>query len=247
MNTAVMTERITEASPRLKARVAGAFELLEALTSGFGQVIVPAMLIVSGDAAATAANLLAHELLLRLSLAAALVAVACHIAWTFLFYELFKPVNRSLSLLAAFVSLVAIAMQAFSSLFQIAPLVVLQGGGPLSAFTTEQLQALALMFLKLNAQAFYIYLVFFGFWCVLIGYLIFRSTFMPRILGVLEAFAGLCWLTFLWPPFAHYLSPYNQALAGLAEISLMLWLLVMGVNAQRWKEQAGAARASIHI
>ena len=132
-------------------------------------------------------------------------------------------------------------MQAVSGLFQIAPLVVLQGGGPLKAFTREQLQALAMMFLKLNAQAFYVYLVLFGLWCVLIGYLIFRSTFMPRILGVMEAFAGLCWLTFLWPPFAHYLSPYNQALAGLAEISLMLWLLVMGVNAERWKEQAGTA------
>ena len=98
-----------------------------------------------------------------------------------------------------------------------------------------------MMFVKLNAQAFYVYLVFFGLWCVMIGYLIFRSTFMPRILGVMEMFAGLCWLTFLWPPLAHYLSPYNQALAGLAEISLMLWLLVMGVNAERWKEQAGTA------
>jgi hypothetical protein len=241
MSAAEMAERIAGMSPRFKARMAGVFEVLEALTSGFGQVIVPAMLIVSGDAAATVANILAHELLVRLSLAAALVAVACHITWTFLFYELFKPVNRSLSLFAAFVSLVAIAMQAVSGLFQIAPLGVLQGGGPLKAFTTEQLQALAMMFVKLNAQAFYIYLVFFGLWCVLIGYLIFRSTFMPRILGVLEAFAGLCWLTFLWPPFAHYLSPYNQALAGLSEISLMLWLLVMGVNAKRWKEQAGAA------
>jgi len=132
-------------------------------------------------------------------------------------------------------------VQAFSSLFQLAPLVILQDKGPLSAFTADQLQALALMFLKLNAYAFYIYLVFFGFWCVLIGYLIFRSTFMPRIIGVLEAFAGLCWLTFLWPPLAHYLSPYNQALAGLAELTLMLWLLVMGVNAERWKEQASAA------
>ena len=241
MNTAVTLEPKKEVSPRFKARAAGLFELLEALTSGFGQVIVPAMLIVSGDAAATVANLLSHDLLVRLSLAAALVAVACHIIWTFLFYELFKPVNRSLSLLAAFVSLVAIAMQAVSGLFQIAPLVVLQGGGPLKAFTSEQVQALAMMFVKLNAQAFYVYLVFFGLWCVMIGYLIFRSTFMPRILGVMEAFAGLCWLTFLWPPFAHYLSPYNQALAGLGEISLMLWLLVMGVNADRWKEQAGRA------
>ena len=74
-----------KATPRLKARIAGLFEVLEALTSGFGQVIVPAMLIVSGNAAATVANLLSHDLLVRLSLAAVLVAVACHIIWTFLF------------------------------------------------------------------------------------------------------------------------------------------------------------------
>ncbi len=100
------------------------------------------------------------------------------------------------------------------------------------------------MLLKLSAQAFYIYLVFFGFWCVLIGYLIFRSAFMPRLLGVLETFAGLCWLTFLWPPLAHYLSPYNQGLAALGELSVMFWLIVMGVNDQRWKEQASAAGES---
>lgn len=235
------TARTREMSPRVKARIAGFFELLEALTSGFGQVIVPGMLVVSGDAAATAVHLLAHGLLFRLSIVAALIGVACHIAWTFLFYELFKPVNRSLSLFAAFVSLVAIALQAFSSLFQLAPLVVLEGGPSLSAFNVEQLRALALLCLQLYSRAFDLYLVFFGFWCVLIGYLIVKSTFMPRIIGVLETVAGLCWLTFLWRPFAYFLHPYNQVLAGLSEISLMLWLLVMGVNAQRWKEQAGCA------
>src|SRR5436309_15979193 len=99
------------------------------------------------------------------------------------------------------------------------------------------------MSLRFSARAFNTYLAFFGIWCVLIGYLIFRSTFMPRILGVLEAFAGLCWLTFLWLPLAHYLSPYNQALAGIGELSLTVWLLVMGVNEQRWKEQASATGA----
>jgi hypothetical protein len=236
-----MTEPITQASPRFKARIAGLFELLEALTSGFGQVIVPGMLIVSGNAAATAANMLAHGLLFRFSVLAALIGVACHIAWLFLFYELFKPVNRSLSLLAAFVGLVAIAIQACSSLFQLAPLIILEGGQSFSAFNVDQLQALTLMFLRFSARAFNTYLAFFGVWCVLIGYLILRSSFMPRLLGVLEAFSGLCWLTFLWPPLAHYLSPYNQVLAAPGELALMLWLLVMGVNSQRWREQASAA------
>jgi hypothetical protein len=97
------------------------------------------------------------------------------------------------------------------------------------------------MFLKLGAQAVNICLVFFGFYCLLIGYLILRSTFLPRILGVLMAFAGLGWLTFLSPPLANYLSPYILVLGFLAEVSLMLWLLVMGVNVQRWKDQASAA------
>src|SRR5438094_1770801 len=233
-----MTQPNTETSPRLKARMAGVFELLEALTSGFGQVIVPGMLVVSGSAAATAANILAHGSLFQLSILAALVGVACHIAWTFLFYELFKPVNTSLSLLAAFVGLVAIAIQACSSVFQLAPLIIMQGGQSFSAFNVDQLQALTLMFLRFGARAFNTYLAFFGIWCVLIGYLIFRSTFMPRILGVLEALAGLCWLTFVWPPLGHYLSPYNQIVATPGELSLILWLLVFGVNVERWKEQA---------
>ena len=103
------------------------------------------------------------------------------------------------------------------------------------------MRALALMFLELNALAGNICVVFFGVYCLLIGYLIFRSAFLPRILGVLMALAGLGWLTFLSPPFANHLSPYNLILGFLAELSLCLWLLVMGVNVQRWKEQASAA------
>ena len=98
----------------------------------------------------------------------------------------------------------------------------------------------------LRRKRFNTYLAFFGIWCVLIGYLIFKSTFMPQILGVLEALAGLCWLTFLWPPLAHYLSPYNQVLSAPGEISLMLWLLVKGVNVQRWNEQASSAGIADH-
>jgi hypothetical protein len=235
-----VTERIAEASPRFKAKIAGVVYLLYFLTAIFGEFFISG-LVVSGDAAATANNILAHEPLFRLGLATGLIATAFYIAVTALFYGLFKPVNRSLALLAAFFSLVGCAIQAFGSLFQLAPLVVLGGGPYLSVFKVEQLQALALMLLKLNAQASYIYLVFFGLFDLLIGYLIFRSTFLPRILGALMAFAGLGWLTFLSPPLANYLSPYILALGFLAEASLRLWLLVVGVNVQRWKEQASSA------
>jgi len=160
---------------------------------------------------------------------------------TALFYGLFEPVNRRLSLLAAFFSLVGCAITAVGSLLQLAPFVVLGGSQYLSVFKVEQLRALALTFLELNTQAANIYLVFFGCYDLLLGYLIFKSAFLPRILGVSMALAGLGWLTFLSPPLANYLSPYILVLGFVAELALMLWLLVMGVNVQRWKEQAGAA------
>ena len=106
------------------------------------------------------------------------------------------------------------------------------------------LGALALMFLELNTQSANICLVLFGLYDLLIGYLIFKSRFLPQMLGVLMALAGLGWVTFLSPPLANHLSPYNLVLGLLAELLLMLWLLVKGVNVQRWKEQASAAGAS---
>jgi hypothetical protein len=185
--------------------------------------------------------ILGHQPLFRLGLATGLIATACYVTVTALVYGLFKPVNRSLSLLAAFFSLVGCAILAFASLFRIAPLVVLGGGRYLSVFNVEQLRALASLFLELYGQVVNICFVFFGVYCLLIGHLIFRSAFLPRILGVFMAIAGLGWLTFLSPPLANYLRPYILVLGILAELALMLWLLVMGVNVQRWKEQASAA------
>ena len=237
-----MMERIAEASPRFKARMAGVFYLLTTLTRMFVEIFVRNRLVVSDDAAATATNILAHEPLWRWGFAADIIAFASYVALTALFYELFKPVNRSVSLVAAFFSLVACAVQAVSSLFHLAPLVLLGGAPYLRVFNEEQLQALALMFLRLRAQCYHnIGLVFFGLYCLLIGYLIFRSTFLPRIIGVLMMLAGLSYLMFLSPPLARYLQPYVLFFPGVGQISLTLWLLVMGVNEQRWKEQASAA------
>lgn len=238
-----MMERIVEASPRPRARIIGVVYLLYFLTAVFAEFFMRG-LVVSGDAAATANNILAHQPLFRLGLATGLIATAFYIAVTALFYDLFKHVNRSLSLLAAFFSLVGCAILAFASLFRIAPLVVLGGGQYLSAFKVEQLRALAFLFLELSGQGVDICFVFFGVYCLLIGYFIFRSAFLPRILGVLMAFAGLGWLTFLSPPLPNYLSPYIQVLGVLAEGSLMLWLLVMGVNVAKWEEKASVWRVS---
>ncbi len=235
-----MIARATDASPRFKARMAGIFYVVTGFTSVCGETFIPGKLVVHGDAAATAHNIMAHQALFQLAFVAVLIAVLSSIVMTALFYDLFKPVNKSLSLTAGFVHLVGLAVVAFGSLLQIAPLVVLQGGQYLDVFKPEQLQALAYMLLQLDAQAYSTFIVFFGCYCVMIGYLIFRSAFMPRIIGALMMFAGLGYLTFLWPPLANYLSPYNLAPGAAGELPLMLWLLVFGVNVQRWKDQAGA-------
>jgi hypothetical protein len=238
-----VTTGIAETSPRLKARIAGVVYFISGMAYSFARNDVRGTLVVDGDAAATAHNILAHETLYRLGFAAEIISAVCYVAVALLLYDMFKPVNRNLSLLAAFFSLAGCTIAALSSLLHLAPLVVLGGGHYLDVLKVEQLQALALMSLELRAQASSIYMVFFGFYCLLIGYLIVRSSFLPRILGVFMVVAGLAYQTFLSPPLAKYLFAYVVAPAGtLGELSLILWLLVIGVNPQRWREQASAAR-----
>jgi hypothetical protein len=223
--------------------MAGVSYLVGALLSVLGQMVVLGMIVVSGNATATVANMLSRESLFRLGFVLSIMTVPFHLVWAVLFNGLFRPVNRNVSLLAGFVMLMACMMWTLSSLLYLAPLLVLQGKIALSAFAPEQLQAVVVTLLKLNAFAYDIGLVFFGFWYVLIGYLIFRSTFLPRIIGALGVLAGCGYLTLLWQPLAHYLYPYNLALAGPGEISLLLWLIVKGVNARKWKETAGAGQS----
>ena len=242
MSTALMMERFAESSPRCKARIAGVFYLITIVARMLVEIFVRNRLVVADDAAATATNILAHGPLWQWGFAGDIISFASYIALTALLYELFKPVNRSLSLVAAFFSLVACVVQAISSLFHLAPLVLLGGAKYLSVFTMEQLQALALVFLRLRAAAYHnIGLVFFGLYLLLVGILMLKSTFLPRILGVLMALAGLSYVLFLSPPLVRSLQPYILVFPGIGQISLCLWLMVFGVNAQRWKEQASAA------
>ncbi len=239
-----MMERIAEASPRLKARITGAFYLVTILTGIFAQGFVSGRLVVDGDAAATAANILAHRGLFQLGFAVYLIEMACQIAMTALFYDLLKPAGRSVSLIAAFLGFAGCVIKTFSRVFFISALSVLGGAHYLSVFSKEQLQALALLFLNVNDHGAAIALLFFGFYALLTGYLIIRSTFLPRILGVLSVLAGLGWLTFLYLPLGYRLFPFVAVFGLLGALSLIVWLLVFGVNEQRWLERARAARLS---
>ncbi|HEX9095351.1 MAG TPA: DUF4386 domain-containing protein [Candidatus Dormibacteraeota bacterium] len=231
-----MTEGLAKASPTTRARLTGVVYLLFFVTAILGAVVAPGISGpgATGDAVATANNIMAHQPSFRIGWALDLTSTAFYVALMALFYQLFKPVSRTLALLAMVFGLVGCAVTAFGSLFQLAPLVVLGGSPSLAAFDAKQLQALALLFLNLNLQVGYIALVFFGVFQIVLGYLIFRSAFLPRIIGALIALAGLGWLTFLSPPLANQLLTPLEVLGIAAEASLMLWLLIVGVNAQRW-------------
>jgi Domain of unknown function (DUF4386) len=237
-----MPQQNANTSPLFIARMGGACWLLCFLISAFAMAI-GTKLIVFNDAAATASNLLANEALFRSSTAALLISGVFYVGATFFIYQVLKPVNRSISLLAALFSLIGCAIGALGCLFDVIPFLLLKKAEYLTVFSVEQLQALTLMFLKLRVQANNIGLVFFGLHCLGVGYLILRSTFLPRLIGALMVFAGVGWLTFLSPPLANSLAPYNMIPGGLGELTLTLWLLLRGVNVQRWEEQASADSA----
>jgi Domain of unknown function (DUF4386) len=231
------TLRTSTMSPLFKARMGGFCWLMCFLTSIY-PLMISGRLVVSGDPATTAANLLANEALFRSATAALLISTAFYIAATLFVYEVLRPVNRSLSLLAAFFSLVGCAVGVLSCLFDFVPFVFLKDAPYLNGFTPEQLRGLSYAFLVLRARANDIGLVFFGLHCFGVGYLILRSNFLPRFVGLLMVIAGLGWLTFLFPPLAQSLAPFNMIPGAIGELSLTLWLLVKGVNVQRWNEQA---------
>jgi hypothetical protein len=233
--------RAVEMSPRLKARIAGVLYLLSGEAYSFAESSVLGKLMVPGDAAATARNILTHPTLYRLGFTAELIETVLFIAVTLLLYSLFRPVNRDLALLAASFSLAGSIVYAVGSLLHLAPLILLGGSSYLQGFSLEQLQGLALGSLALRADAANIFMVFFGCYNLLLGGLILRSAFMPRILGAFMALAGLAYQAYLWPPLATRIFPWVLLPAGaLGELSLVFWLIVFGVNSQRWKEQAGA-------
>lgn len=224
-------------SPIAVARLAGASYFLTVLLGGIGETL-HSQVVVAGDAAATAARIMAEGSPVRAAFALYMLEMTCQVATTALFYELFRPVNRAVSLLAAFVSLVGITIKAGSRLFMIAPLSILGGAEAFSSFDAGQLNALVMLLLRLNTQGAGIALVFFGFTALLLGYLVLRSTFLPRFLGVLSVLGGIGWLSFLYQPLADRVFPFVAGIGIIGALAKIGWLLVKGVDEVRWREQA---------
>lgn len=240
-----MNDLRTDASLRLEARIAGGLYLIVIVTAGFAEAFARGKVIVSGDAAATAANILAHETFYRLGGAADMLNLACDIAVAILLYDLLRPVSKTIALLSSVYKLVGDGVTAVATLEHFAPLVFLSGQTYLNVFSTEQLHAQAMASVRLHSQAYNIAMVFFGFNCLLLGYVVYKSTFLPRLIGVFLSVAGVCYALnsfarFLSPAFAAHLFPYILWPGLLGEWSLALWLTVFGINIPRWKARAAA-------
>jgi hypothetical protein len=236
----------THASPGATARIAGGLWILCIAAGMFAELFVRSTLIVSGDATATAANILASEPLFRLGIVADLVSAGAYIATTLLLYALFRPVGPTLSLCAALLGIAGSTIMIINLPNLLGALVTLQDADMLAAFGAEQTQAMAMLSLRFHAIGYTMSIIVFAAHLLLLGWLVLRSTFLPRILGILLAIAWLCWtintiLVLLSPPAASALYPFILLPSLVAEGGLALWLLLMGVNADAWRAQAGMA------
>jgi Domain of unknown function (DUF4386) len=245
-----MMEWIAEASPRQLARIAGCLYLLNIVGGAFAIGFVPAMLDVAGNSAATAHNIQANDLLYRSGLLAHIGIDVTAVFMAVIFYDLFKMVNRRLALLVVFFTLVGTAVESANLLNQFVPLVLLGDGHYSSALTAEQLQVLAYVPTVVATNGYDVSSIFFGFYGLTIGYLVFRSTFLPRVIGVLLAIGASCYMAysiadFLKPAFAAHLVPWVQLPSLAGEGSFCLWLLIVGLNVERWKQHASTATSRL--
>jgi hypothetical protein len=233
----------TQTSPRRIGRILALLSLVLILSAAFAQGFVSDRLIDYSSAATTANNILSHQGLFRLGFTVYLIEMACNVANTALWYVLLRPVNHSMALVAAFIDLAGAVFKTFARVFFIAPLwVLLHTGSPvLSGFTSEQVQSIAMILLRVNNTGAGVAMAFFGFSVTLYGYLIFRSTFLPRWLGVLQMICGLCWLTFLYPPLGGRVFTYAAPVGLLSVVVTILWLLIRGVDEDKWRSRAAAA------
>jgi hypothetical protein len=233
---------MNETSIKTSARIAGVLYLVNIVLGFFAVGYVPAQIIVSGDASATAHNIITQQGLYRMGLAAHIIILLTNIPLAVLFYRLFKVVNKTVAQVIVFFTIVGTSIEAVNLLNEFIPLLLLNGGAYHAAFTPGQLQSLSYTFHQLTGTGFNLALVFFGCYGMCAGYVIFKSTFLPRGIGMFMAIGGFCYVfnsfaNFLAPHFARSLFPFIQLPSGLAELTFCLWLLIAGVDMTRWKEK----------
>jgi len=220
------------------ARIAGILYLAVAFLAPLGDMVFRADLIVPGDVAATASNIMAYEWQYRLGFVSDLITQTVQVFLVLFLFKLLKPVNKNVALLMLVLGLVAVPISMLNELNTIAPMLLLSGADYLTAFTADQLQALVPLFLDLRLQGVSILYIFWGLWLFPMGYLIFKSGYIPKILGVLMIIAGLGYLIefvlfFLFPQ----LDASIKMFTFWGEILFPLWLLIKGVNVEQWEKR----------
>lgn len=221
------------------ARVGGALYLIIIVIGALGEAVVRGSIVVPGDPSATGANLRSMEGLWRLGVAGEIVLLSCATVLALILYVLLRPVSRELALLTVLFNLICIAIEGVAAVSLASALVPMTSAAYASAFTADQLNAMAMMSVRAHSLGFGIALIFFGIECVILGYLISRSGYMPKLVGALMQIAGVCYAInsfalLLSPPLSSRLFPAILLPALVAELSLALWLLVRGVRTERW-------------
>ncbi|OFW05307.1 MAG: hypothetical protein A3H96_07675 [Acidobacteria bacterium RIFCSPLOWO2_02_FULL_67_36] len=229
----------TDNSPQVYARIGGILYLIIIVAGTAGELFVRGSLVVSGNAAATANNILASRYLWRAGVAGDLLMHVCDVGLMLVLYVLLRPVSRNLALLAILFNLVQTAVLVANKLNLVLPLLFLADAAYLKAFTPEQLQAFSYVAIRTHGYGFAFGLIFFGIECVVIGYLIFRSGYLPKALGVMMQIAGVCYVVnsfafVTYPPIASKLFPVILLPPFVAELSVAVWLLVKGVDLRKW-------------
>jgi hypothetical protein len=232
-----MTTTIGKPSPLVRARVAGALYLVANILAPFTLLYLPSRFIVRGDAAATANNIMASASLFRFGIVGNLFTFIANIFLALALYQLLKIVNRKMASLMLILFLLGVPIAMFNELTQLAVLRLLSGADYLKVYTTAQLQAAAYLLHGLHDQGLLIAHIFFGLWLLPMGYLVFKSRFLPRLVGVLLVIAGVGYVVQSFAACLGY--PVNIILfTGLGELVFLLWLLIRGVNVEQWKKRA---------
>lgn len=233
-------------SPQVYARVAGVIWLIVAIMAPFAEFFVRQRLIVPGNVAATADNIVASQSLFRAGFASDLVVFVIEVALAAVLFALFQPVSRTLALVMSFARLAMVTILGLNLLNMFTALQLLTSSEYAAAFEKGQLQALAFVFLNAQSSGYALGMVFFGLHLGVLGYLVYRSGFLPRILGVLMVVSALGYLAdsftgFLIPQYSDTLATIVVVTALIGELPLTLWLLIKGVNVQRWRQRTLAS------